>query len=57
MRVSDRLRDRAAQLRALAIKARDKGNAALAAEITRIASETSDQADSMDRSPSERAEK
>jgi hypothetical protein len=49
MRVSDRLRDRAARLRALAIKARDQGKPSLPAEITRLVTELSDQADDMDR--------
>jgi hypothetical protein len=50
MRVSDRLRDRAERLRALAVKAREEGKVALAAEITRLAAEPSDQADEMDQS-------
>jgi hypothetical protein len=49
MRVSDRLRDRAARLRALATKAREEGKVTLAPEITRLAAEASDQADEMDR--------
>jgi hypothetical protein len=57
MRVSDRLRDRATRLRVLATEARDEGKVALAAEITRLAAEPSDQADSMDRSPSQDEEK
>ena len=49
MRVSDRLRDRVARLRELAIKAREEGKVALAAEIIRLAAEPSDQADAWDR--------
>jgi hypothetical protein len=49
MREPDTLRERAAQLRALAIKAREDGKPLLAAEITKLAIETSDQADEMDR--------
>jgi hypothetical protein len=49
MREPDTLRERAAQLRALAIKAREDGKPLLADEITRLVVELSDQADAMDR--------
>jgi hypothetical protein len=45
---SDRLRDRAIQLHALARKAHQEGRA-VAEELTRLATEASDQADEMDR--------
>ena len=43
------LRERAAQLRALAIKAREEGKPLLAEEITKLVTELSDQADALDR--------
>ena len=46
---SDTLRERAAQLRALAIKAREDGKPVLADEITRLVVELSDQADALER--------
>ena len=46
---SDTLRERAAQLRALAIKARENGKPLLADEITRLVVELSDQADALER--------
>jgi hypothetical protein len=49
MRDSDTLRERAAQLRALALKARQEGKALLSDEITKLAIEASDKADEMDR--------
>jgi hypothetical protein len=49
MRDSDGVRDRAARLRALALKAEDDGKLLLAAEIRRLAAEARDQADEMDR--------
>ena len=49
MREPDRLRERAAQLRALAIKAREDGKPLLADEITKLVIELSDQADALDR--------
>jgi hypothetical protein len=49
MRDSDMLRDRAAQLRAMAIKAREDGKPLVADEITKLVIELSDQADAMDR--------
>ena len=49
MRDSDTLRERAARLRALAIKAREDGKQLLAEEITKLVIELSDQADDMDR--------
>jgi hypothetical protein len=49
MRDSDRLRDRAARLRALAAKASEEGKLQLSYEITKLATEASDQADEMDR--------
>ena len=45
----DTLRERAAQLRALAIKAREDGKPLLADEVTRLVVELSDQADALDR--------
>jgi hypothetical protein len=42
------LRDRAARLRELAIKAREEGKALLSNEIADLAIEASDQADEMD---------
>ena len=48
MRDSDMLRDRAAQLRTMAIKAREDGKPLLAEEITKLVIELSDQADAMD---------
>ena len=49
MREQDKLRKRAAQLRALAIKAREDGKPLLADEITKLVIELSDQADALDR--------
>ena len=49
MRASDMLRNRAAQLRAMAIKAREDGKPVLADEITRLVVELSDQADALER--------
>jgi len=49
MRGSDSLRDRAARLLALALKARESGKSLLSEEITKLAIEASDQADEMDR--------
>ena len=49
MREMDTLRERAAQLRALAIKARQDGKPLLADEITRLVIELSYQADALDR--------
>jgi hypothetical protein len=49
MRDSDRLRDRAARLFALALKAREDDKFLLSNEITKLAIEASDQADEMDR--------
>ena len=49
MREPGKLRDRAAQLRALAVKAREDGKPLLADEITRLVVELSDQADALDR--------
>src|SRR5262249_47725248 len=49
MREQDKLRERAAQLRALAIKAREDGKPLLADEITKLVIELSDQADALDR--------
>jgi hypothetical protein len=49
MRELDTLRDRAAQLRALAIKACEDGKPLLADEITRLVIELSEQADASDR--------
>jgi hypothetical protein len=46
---SDRVRDRATRLFALALKAREDGKLLLAEEITRLAIEASDHADEMDR--------
>jgi hypothetical protein len=46
---SDRLRDRAARLLALAVKAGEDGKTLLSFELTRLATEASDQADEMDR--------
>ena len=48
MRDSDRLRDRAARLLALALKAREDGKDQLSEQITKLAMEASDQADEMD---------
>ena len=48
MRDSDRLRDRATRLLALALKAREDGKLLLAEEIIKLATEASDQADEMD---------
>jgi len=48
MHDSDRLRDRATQLLALARKARDDGKV-VADELTRLATEASDHADELDR--------
>ena len=48
MRDSDRLRDRATRLLALALKAREGGKLLLSEEITRLAIEASAQADEMD---------
>ena len=45
MRDSDRLRDRAARLLALALNAREKGKALLSEENTKLAIEASDKAD------------
>ena len=44
----DTLRERAAQVRALAIKAREDGKPLLADELTRLVVELSDQADALD---------
>ena len=52
MRASDILRNRAAQLRAMAIKAREDGKPLLADEITKLVIELSDQAAAMDRGES-----
>jgi hypothetical protein len=52
MRASDMLRNRAAQLRAMAIKAREDGKPLLADEITKLVIELSDQAAAMDRGES-----
>jgi hypothetical protein len=49
MRGSDSLRDRAARLLALALKARESGKSLLSEEITKLAIEASNQADEMDR--------
>jgi hypothetical protein len=49
MRDSDKLRDRADRLLALAVKAHEDGKLLLAAEIRRLAAEATDQADEMDR--------
>jgi hypothetical protein len=49
MRGSDSLRDRAARLLALALKARENGKVLLSEEITKLAIEASDKADEMDR--------
>jgi len=49
MREQDKLRERAAQLRALAIKAREDGKPLLADEMTKLVIELSDQADALDR--------
>jgi hypothetical protein len=49
MRDSDKLRDRAARLLALALKAREDDKLLLSEEITKLAIEASDQADEMDR--------
>jgi hypothetical protein len=49
MRDSDTLRERAAQLRALSIKAREDGKPLLADEITNLVIELSDQAEALDR--------
>ena len=49
MRDSDRLRDRAARLLALALKAREDDKLLLSEEIIKLATEASDQADEMDR--------
>jgi hypothetical protein len=49
MREPGMLRERAAQLRALAIKAREEGKPLLAEEITKLVTELSDQADALDR--------
>ena len=49
MRDSDRLRDRAARLLALALKAREDDKLLLSEEIIKLATEASDQADDMDR--------
>jgi hypothetical protein len=49
MRESDKLRDRAARLLALAVKAREDDKFLLADEITMLATEASNQADEMDR--------
>ena len=46
---SDRLRDRAARLLALALKAEEDGKTHLSFELTQLATEASDQADEMDR--------
>jgi hypothetical protein len=48
MRDSDRLRDRATRLLALALKAREGSKHLLAEEIIKLATEASDQADEMD---------
>jgi len=49
MRDSDRLRDRAARLLALALKAREDDKLLLSEEIIKLATEASDQADETDR--------
>jgi len=49
MRDSDRLRDRAARLLALALKAREDDKLLMSEEIIKLATEASDQADEMDR--------
>jgi hypothetical protein len=49
MRHSDVLRDRAARLRQLAIKAREDGKPLLAQELTKIVIELSEEADDVDR--------
>jgi hypothetical protein len=49
MRESDRLRDRAGRLFALARKAHEEDKFLLAGEITKLATEARDQADEMDR--------
>jgi hypothetical protein len=49
MRDSDKLRDRAARLLALALQAREGGKLLLSEEIIKLATEASDQADEMDR--------
>ena len=49
MREQDKLRERTAQLRALAIKAREDGKPLLADEITNLVIELSEQADALDR--------
>ena len=48
MREQDKLREPAAQLRALAIKAREDGKPLLADEITKLVIELTDQADALD---------
>ena len=50
MRGSDSLRDRAARLFALAMRAQEDGKLLLAEEITKLAIEASDRADEMDQS-------
>jgi hypothetical protein len=52
MREPDTLRERAAQLRTLAIKAREDGKPLLADEITRFVIELSDQAAALERGES-----
>ena len=54
MQDPDKLRDRAARLRALAIKAREEGKPLLADEITRLVSEISEQADEVERQKRQR---
>ena len=46
---SDRLRDRAARLLALALQAREGGKLFLSEEMIKLATEACDQADEMDR--------
>ena len=50
MREPGKLRDRAAQLRALAVKAREDGKPLLADEITNLVIELSEQAEALERS-------
>ena len=50
MREPGKLRDRAAQLRALAVKAREDGKPLLADEITKLVIALSERADTMDQS-------
>ena len=49
MRDTDELRERAAQMRVMAIEAREAGKLLLAEEITRLLMELIEQADQMDR--------